>query len=83
MDFADSPEHAEFRAEFRRWLAANLPPEICVDDPVDQRVASDRETLEKRVAWQEDDACGGLGRDLLAQGIWRARCQFHAADHLR
>jgi hypothetical protein len=32
MDFADSPEHAAFRAEFRHWLEANLPPEICVDD---------------------------------------------------
>jgi alkylation response protein AidB-like acyl-CoA dehydrogenase len=26
MDFADSPEHAAFRAEFRGWLGANLPP---------------------------------------------------------
>ncbi len=28
MDFADSPEHAAFRAEFREWLEANLPPGI-------------------------------------------------------
>jgi len=26
MDFADSPEHAAFRAEFRHWLEANLRP---------------------------------------------------------
>jgi hypothetical protein len=45
MDFADSPEHAAFRAEFRHWLEANLPPEICADDAADQRVAPDRETL--------------------------------------
>ena len=45
MDFSDSPEHAAFRAEFRGWLGANLPPEICVDDAADQRVAPDRETL--------------------------------------
>ena len=32
MDFADSPEHAVFRAEFRHWLEGNLPAEICVDD---------------------------------------------------
>ena len=32
MDFADSPEHAAFRAEFRHWLETNLSPEICVDD---------------------------------------------------
>jgi hypothetical protein len=29
MGFADRPEHAAFRAEFRRWLETNLPPEIC------------------------------------------------------
>ena len=62
MDFADSPEHAAFRAEFRRWLEANLPPEICVDDAADQRVAADRETLEKRIAWQKRmHAAGWVG----------------------
>jgi alkylation response protein AidB-like acyl-CoA dehydrogenase len=35
MDFADTLEHAAFRAEFRRWLAANLPPELCVDAAAD------------------------------------------------
>ena len=57
MDFADSPEHAAFRAEFRHWLEANLPPEICVDDAADQRVAPDRETLEKRIAQRGPGAC--------------------------
>ena len=62
MDFADSPEHAAFRAEFRDWLEANLPSEICVDDAADQRVAPDRETLEKRVAWQKTmHAAGWVG----------------------
>ena len=62
MDFADSPEHAAFRAEFRHWLEANLPPEICVDDAADQRVAPDRETLEKRIAWQKKmHAAGWVG----------------------
>ena len=62
MDFADSPEHAAFRAEFRRWLEENLPPEICVDDAADQRVAPDRETLEKRIAWQKKmHAAGWVG----------------------
>ena len=36
MDFADSPEHAAFRSEFRRWLETNLPLEICVDDAADR-----------------------------------------------
>ena len=83
MDFADSPEHAAFRREVRRWLDANLPPEICVDDAVDQRVAPDREIFEKRIAMAEDDARRGLGRALLAQGIWRPRRQLYAAGHLR
>jgi alkylation response protein AidB-like acyl-CoA dehydrogenase len=62
MDFADSPEHAAFRAEFRRWLAANLPPELCVDDAADQRVAPDRETLKQRIAWQKTmNAAGWVG----------------------
>jgi alkylation response protein AidB-like acyl-CoA dehydrogenase len=62
MDFADSPEHAAFRAEFRHWLETNLPPEISVDDAADQRVAPDRETLEKRIAWQKRmHAAGWVG----------------------
>ena len=62
MDFADSPEHAAFRAEFRHWLEEHLPPEICVDDAADQRVAPDRETLEKRIAWQKKmHAAGWVG----------------------
>ena len=67
MDFADSPEHAAFRSEFRHWLEANLPPEICVDDAADQRVAPDRETLEKRIAWQKTmHAAGWVGRSISA-----------------
>jgi len=62
MDFADSPEYAAFRSEVRRWLDANLPSEICVDDAADQRVAPDRETLEKRIAWQRTmHAAGWVG----------------------
>jgi alkylation response protein AidB-like acyl-CoA dehydrogenase len=62
MDFADSPEHAAFRAEFRRWLEQNLRDDIKVDDAADQRVAPDRETLEKRVAWQKRmHAAGWVG----------------------
>ncbi len=62
MDFADSPEHAAFRAEIRHWLAANLPPELCVDDAADQRIAPDRETLEKRIRWQKTmNAAGWVG----------------------
>ena len=48
MDFADSPERAAFRGKIRRWFKTNLSPDICVDDAADQRVAPDRETLEKQ-----------------------------------
>jgi alkylation response protein AidB-like acyl-CoA dehydrogenase len=62
MDFADSPEHAAFRAEFREWLADNLPPELCADDAQDQRVAPDRESLEARIQWQKKmHAAGWVG----------------------
>src|SRR5579875_819993 len=62
MDFADSPEQAAFRAEVRRWLAANLPPELCVDDAADQRVAPNRETLAQRICWQKTmHAAGWVG----------------------
>jgi hypothetical protein len=30
MDFHESPEHAAFRGEFRAWLVAHLPPDLCV-----------------------------------------------------
>jgi alkylation response protein AidB-like acyl-CoA dehydrogenase len=53
MDFEYAPEHEAFRKEFRGWLAASLPPELCLDDAADDRVASDRETFERRRAWQK------------------------------
>src|SRR6202035_3857833 len=50
---ADAPEHAAFRREFRAWLDANLTDDLKVEDASDSRVAPDRETLEKRIAWQK------------------------------
>jgi alkylation response protein AidB-like acyl-CoA dehydrogenase len=62
MDFADSPQHAAFRAEFRRWLETNLPEDIKIDDAADQRVAPNRETLDRRIAWQKKmHAAGWVG----------------------
>jgi alkylation response protein AidB-like acyl-CoA dehydrogenase len=62
MDFEYSEEHQAFRKEFRRWLEANLPPELCLDDPADDRVASTRETFERRRAWQKTmHAAGWVG----------------------
>ena len=83
MDFADSPEHAAFRAEFREWLEANLPEEIKVDDAADQRVAPDLETLEKRIAWQKKmHAAGWVGISWPKEYGGRG-AKFHAAGDFR
>ena len=52
MDFSYTPEQEAFRMEVRQWLAANLPPELCIDDPADERIAPNREIFEQRRAWQ-------------------------------
>ena len=62
MDFQYTPEQEAFRQEFRRWLEADLLPDLCVDDAMDERVAPDRETFERRVAWQKKmHAAGWVG----------------------
>src|SRR5205809_3502941 len=62
MDFEYSPTQDTFRTEFREWLTANLPANLCLDDPADDRVASNRETFERRCAWQKTmHAAGWLG----------------------
>ena len=83
MDFADSPEHAAFRAEFRHWLedqpAARDLRRGC------RRPARRARPRDARKAHRlaEEDARRRLGRHLLAEGIWRARRQLYAAGHLR
>jgi alkylation response protein AidB-like acyl-CoA dehydrogenase len=59
MDFEYSPEQEEFRGQVREWLAANLPPELCIDDPMDERIAPNREIFDKRRAWQRQLAEAG------------------------
>jgi alkylation response protein AidB-like acyl-CoA dehydrogenase len=82
MDFEYSPEHQAFRRQVREWLAANLPPDLCLDDPADDRVAADRETFERRRAWQRTMNAagwvgitwpreyGGRGAGLIERVIW-------------
>lgn len=82
MDFEYAPEQQAFRGEFRRWLAKNLPPDLCLDDAADDRVASDRETFERRRAWQKTmheagwvgiswpKEYGGRGATLIERVIW-------------
>jgi alkylation response protein AidB-like acyl-CoA dehydrogenase len=52
VDFEFSSEQDEFRARVRKWIAANLPPQLCVDDAADERIAPNREIFDKRRAWQ-------------------------------
>jgi alkylation response protein AidB-like acyl-CoA dehydrogenase len=82
MDFRYSSEQKAFRRELRAWLEANLSPDLCVDDPTDERVAPDRETFERRRAWQRrmweagwvgvswPREWGGRGATLLEQVIY-------------
>ena len=86
MDFRQTHEQEAFRDELRGWLAANLPPGLCVDDPTDERVAPDRETFERRVAWQQTmfragwvgiswpREYGGRGAGLMEQVIYDEEC---------
>ena len=77
------PEHAAFRREFRAWLDANLTDDLKVEDAQDQRVSPDRETLERRRAWQKKMHAAGWIGIVLAEGVWRPRRQLHAAGDLR
>ena len=52
MDFQYTPAQEAFRREVRGWLEENLPADLCVDDAFYERVAPDRATFERRVAWQ-------------------------------
>ena len=62
MDFEYTPELEAFRKQIRQWLTANLPPELCVDDAADERVAPNREVFEARRKWQAKlHAAGWVG----------------------
>jgi alkylation response protein AidB-like acyl-CoA dehydrogenase len=59
MDFEYTPEQEAFRAQVRRWLEENLSDDLKVDDPSDERVPPNRETFERRRAWQRRMAEAG------------------------
>jgi alkylation response protein AidB-like acyl-CoA dehydrogenase len=59
MDFEYTPEQEVFRILVREWLHNNLPPDLCIDDPMDERIAPNREVFEKRRAGQQKLAEGG------------------------
>ena len=82
MDFEYTDAQQAFRKEFRDWLATNLPADLCLDDPADDRVASDRETFERRRGWQKTMHAagwvgitwpveyGGRGAGLIERVVW-------------
>ena len=59
MDFQYTPEQEGFRSDLRSWLEVNLPSELCVEDAMDERVAPDTETFNKRRGWQRKMYEGG------------------------
>jgi alkylation response protein AidB-like acyl-CoA dehydrogenase len=82
MDFQYTPEQEAYRAEVRGWLQTNLPPDLCVDDARDERIAPDRKTFERRRIWQHTmheagwvgiawpQQYGGRGAGLMEQVIF-------------
>jgi len=82
MDFHYTPEQEAFRTEVRSWLETNLSPDLCVDDPRDERIAPDRPTFERRREWQRTmyaagwvgiawpQQYGGRGAGLIEQVIF-------------
>jgi len=59
MDFEYTPEQEAFRIQIREWLNNNLPSDLCIDDPMDERIAPNHEVFEKRRTWQRKLAEGG------------------------
>ncbi len=82
MDFQYTPEQETYRAEVRSWVHAHLPPDLCVDDARDERIAPDRKTFERRREWQRTmhtagwvgiawpKQYGGRGTSLMEQVIF-------------
>src|SRR5438270_3278445 len=82
MNFEYAPEHEAFRKAFCSWLAATLPADLRGDGPVDDRVASNRETFERRCGWQKamhkagwvgvawPREYGGRGASIIERVIW-------------
>jgi alkylation response protein AidB-like acyl-CoA dehydrogenase len=81
MDLRDSPEDADFRAEARRWLAANLVGEFAEARGAG-RPGREHEDREIRLAWERQlgkahwtcvgwpTAWGGRGSSVSQQVIW-------------
>ena len=85
MDFTYPPEAEAFRAEFRAWLAANLPDDLRAGGSDVEDVAGDR--LERLRAWNRQlaearyaaiswpDEYGGRGAGILEQVVYAEELQ--------
>ncbi len=96
MDFNDTPEEAEFRAEVRAWLEANAEPRGPEDGGgVDLGERVDDETLRAAKAWQKKKAdagwaCirwpkeyGGRGATAIQSVIWgQEESKFKTAPNI-
>ena len=65
MDFNDTPEQAEFRAEAKAWLADHAPAH---ELPLGH-VMSEEEEIRRGRAWQAAKASGGFGAILWPRDI--------------
>jgi alkylation response protein AidB-like acyl-CoA dehydrogenase len=59
MNFEYTAEQEAFRAAVRGWLRDNFPPELAIDDPMDERIAPSRAVFAQRRAWQKKLAEAG------------------------
>src|SRR3954468_17446577 len=78
MEFAFSPDEAEFRSRARAWLEANKPDMSRPDDGLPMRefdLTWQRKKYEggwAGISWPRD--YGGLGLSLVQQMIWYEEC---------
>ena len=83
MDFTYTPEQEHFRAEIRRWLARE-PHRRSPHRGPDRRAGGARpRDLRAPARLAAPHVRGGLGRDLVAQGVRRPRRHPDGAGHLR
>ena len=80
MDFEDTAEEAEFRAEAAVWLKENGVPKLS-----DQSMATRRgdPTVVPRARVERQEVRGRFRGHLVAEGVWRAGRLAAAAEHLQ
>jgi len=69
MDFNDTAEEAAFRAEARRWLAANAAPRAADSLLINQETGDFVQEFPKARAWQARKFDGGFGAIYFPTGV--------------